>query len=184
MATDHNDDAPPANEEPSTLTKRLDAWNQARLDEHVSTEIQRLRKRGNVTLAEWMESNSWEREHLYPALTDEALAHVVEHNLKNCFRRSVPSSTYEDALSQHLAPLMLERFKAMRAVLKSVPAELAKEHAGALKDAYARGRCEAIEEAAQAVASLPRGTWGDERGERSPWPVAVAAIRSLTGGQS
>ena len=45
--------------------------------------------------------------------------------------------------------------------------------------AYAKGRSDAFEEAAGAVGCLPRGTWGDQRGERSPWPEAVAAIRAL-----
>lgn len=36
------------------------------------------------------------------------------------------------------------------------------------------------ERVAQVVEALPAGTWGDEGGERSPWPVAARAIRQST----
>lgn len=36
-----------------------------------------------------------------------------------------------------------------------------------------------IEECARAVEALPEGTWGDESGERCPWPIAARAVRAL-----
>lgn len=159
MSTAHDDDAPPA----SPIKNALARLNQERLDKHVRPEIQALVKRGKITLDEWMgmRANSWEFEHMYSALTDEALAHVVEHNLKNCFRRSVPSATYEDALSQHLAPLMLARWNAARAALDLATNELGALHASGVKaaeDAYARGRREAVEEAIKVL-----GEWTANR---------------------
>jgi hypothetical protein len=66
--------------------------------------------------------------------------------------------------------------RATRAALKSVPVELAREHASALKDAYARGRREAIEEAAQAAESCSGGD------HETPARVVIAAkIRRLLG---
>lgn len=36
-----------------------------------------------------------------------------------------------------------------------------------------------LERAARAVEALPAGTWGDETGERSPWPLAAAVVRGV-----
>lgn len=56
------------------LGKWLASKAQSDLDEHVRPEIQALAKRGNVTPAEVAELriNSWEWEHLIPAMNDEA----------------------------------------------------------------------------------------------------------------
>ena len=83
------------------------------LDKHVRHEIQALVKRGNITLEERaaLRCNSWEWEHVYPALTDEALLAAVEHNLTNCARAPRPCTTYDEALSNILAPLVVERWK-------------------------------------------------------------------------
>lgn len=128
-----------------------------RLDEHVRQEIQDLAKRGNVTLEEYkaLRCNSWEWEHLYTSLTDEALIYAIEHNLKNCYPKSSPCATYTDALAAILAPEMLKRWREMTERWKA-----AVDRAGSFivqrntaeadaQDAYARGRREAIEEAAK-----------------------------------
>lgn len=47
--------------------------------------------------------------------------------------------------------------------------------------AYERGKKEEREACAKAVEALPRGTWGDESGERCPWPIAARAIRERQG---
>jgi hypothetical protein len=41
------------------------------------------------------------------------------------------------------------------------------------------GRNQVIDECIQALRALPEGTWGDESGERSPWPLAIEAVESL-----
>lgn len=90
------------------------AFIQAKLDEHVRPEVQAIVKRGNITLAEWQEmrGNSWEFEHMYTSLDDEAFAYAVEHNLKNCAQRERPCVTYDEACTNILAPELLKRFLA------------------------------------------------------------------------
>ena len=129
MSTPH-DDAPPAHEpdclppEPcvcaglrgtdgNPIKDALARLTQEWLDKHVRHEIQALVKRGNITLEERaaLRCNSWEWEHVYPALTDEALLAAVEHNLTNCARAPRPCTTYDEALSNILAPLVVERWK-------------------------------------------------------------------------
>ena len=63
---------------------KIAEYLQAKLDEHVRPEVQALVKRGNITLEEWMtfRGNSWEFEHMYCALDDEAFAYAVEHTLR------------------------------------------------------------------------------------------------------
>ena len=45
--------------------------------------------------------------------------------------------------------------------------------------AYERGKKEEREACAKAVEALPRGTWGDESGERCPWPIAARAWQRI-----
>lgn len=51
-----------------------------------------------------------------------------------------------------------------------------------ISEAYAEGKkdgaAEEREACARAVEKLPEGTWGDERGQVSPWSEAAAAIRA------
>lgn len=104
---------------------QLRAWAEARQaewDSHVRPEVRALGARGNVTLDEWevlgaQGMNSFERETLYPALADEALAKVVEYCLSQCgqTRRPYrPASTYDDAMITVFAPLLLERLRGRR----------------------------------------------------------------------
>lgn len=113
-----------------SMSDAISRLYQSRLDEHVRPEIQALVKRGHITLDEYknLRCNSWEWDHVHGALDDEALVYAVEHNLKNCFPKSHPCTTYSDSLAAIFAPELLRRFKANR-------------------DAYAKGRREAIEEA-------------------------------------
>ena len=78
----------------------------ADLDQYVRPEIQALAKRGNVTPAEVAELriNSWEWEHLTPAMNDEALVALVER--------------YNEAVGL-FAPELLRRFK--RLISKDEP---------------------------------------------------------------
>ena len=89
----------------------------APLDEHVRPEVQALAKRGNITLAEYgqFRGNSWEHEHIVPALNDEAFAHYAAHNLLNCSRHPRPFSTYGEACSGLMAPELLRRWHEARA---------------------------------------------------------------------
>jgi hypothetical protein len=102
---------------PDRSSSRLSEWltkkAQEALDEHVRPEIQALAKRGNVTPAEVAElrCNSWEWEHLVPAMNDEALVGRVEHALANCGRHRRPFLTYNEAVEGLYAPELLRRFK-------------------------------------------------------------------------
>lgn len=95
------------------IGKWLEKARAADLDQYVRPEIQALAKRGNVTPAEVAELriNSWEWEHLTPAMNDEAFVARVEHALKNCSPRGYPSRSYDDAVYGLYAPELLKRFK-------------------------------------------------------------------------
>lgn len=91
-------------------------------DSHVGSDIRALIERGNVTPAELAElrMNSWEREALVPAMTDEALAGQFEYTLNNCsIQWSRPCSTYDEALVALFAPELLKRFKVLGAAIES-----------------------------------------------------------------
>ena len=100
----------------SKIGKWLAQKVQADLDEHVRPEIQALVKRGNVTPAETAElhCNSWEWEHLTPAMNDEAFVARVEHALANCGHLKRPFTTYNEAVEGLYAPELLRRFKRLR----------------------------------------------------------------------
>lgn len=82
---------------------------------HIREEIQKLRKRGNVTLPELkkLSLNMWEREHLYPVLSDAALVYVIERCQKQIHDSNPyePAVTYQDGLLHRLLPELKERFK-------------------------------------------------------------------------
>jgi hypothetical protein len=70
-------------------------WNS-----HIKPEIRALIERGNITIPEWenLRMNSWEQEEIVPAMSDELLARVIRHTLKNCNWRRKPATTYDEAL--------------------------------------------------------------------------------------
>lgn len=82
-------------------------------EDMIRPEYKELRERGNITPEEWedIRANSWEFEHLYPALTDQALVNVVRHQLKNAQpkRGSGPCITYDESLIHNMIPLLCER---------------------------------------------------------------------------
>jgi len=84
--------------------------------EMIRPEIRDLASRGNVTWAEYdaLLMNSWEREALHPALTDEALICLLETiMLPNCSTdRSKPAVTYNDAVINNFVPELIKRLKA------------------------------------------------------------------------
>jgi len=86
------------------------------LNEHVRPEYQALAKRGNITPAEVAElhANSWEWEHLIPAMNDEAFVERMEHAIANCGHHKRPYSTYNEAVEGLYAPELLRRFKLMQ----------------------------------------------------------------------
>lgn len=98
---------------PSKVGKWLAEKAQESLDEHVRPEIQVLAKRGNVTPEEVAEirCNSWEWEHLIPAMNDEAFIARMEHAVKNCGYYKRPYTTYNEAVEALYAPELLRRFK-------------------------------------------------------------------------
>jgi hypothetical protein len=49
-----------------------------------------------------------------------------------------------------------------------------------MREARKQGAAEMQDRAIAALRALPDGTWGDERGEMSPWPDAIAAVKALT----
>lgn len=67
---------------------------------------------GTLTPDDWegVRANTPGFESLYPKLNNEALAYVVEHNLKNCFELGLPG-TYPYALQHVLIPLLLKRLR-------------------------------------------------------------------------
>jgi hypothetical protein len=70
---------------------------------------------------------------------------------------------------------------------KAVLAELMSDNCSAVLRAAARlmraareqGAAEMRKQVIAALRALPDGTWGDERGEMSPWPDAIAAVEAL-----
>jgi len=116
--------------EDSYISKRLSEWCQRRLDQHVKPEIQALAKRGRVTLAEVLElrCNSWEWEHLVPAMTDEAFEHAVQHAISNCARAPSPCSTYDESIATLLGPELLRRFQNLRVTSERMARALMSDH--------------------------------------------------------
>lgn len=86
---------------------------------HVRPEIQELANRGNVTYTEYrdLRMNSWEQEHIWPALTDAALVAIIKgHILPHCSPKSRPSRpciTYDESLIHLFMPTLLDRFEKM-----------------------------------------------------------------------
>lgn len=48
-----------------------------------------------------------------------------------------------------------------------------------MRAAREQGAAEMRKQVIAALRALPDGTWGDERGEMSPWPDAIAAVEAL-----
>ena len=100
-----------ANVEPHVLYKQVLA-NASNISDSVRA---RLRRPDPIDWNEWQSTsaNSYEREHLIPRLTDEALATYLEkHILPNCQRVRMPAS-YDEALPGYLE-LLLKRFKRLQ----------------------------------------------------------------------
>jgi hypothetical protein len=111
-------------------TSRLGDWlkrrAQAELDKHVRHEIQMLVKRGQITRAEVekLRCNSWEWEHLVPALDDHAFVLQLEHAFANCGHHKRPYASYNEAVEGLFAPELLKRFKGnVEALSRSVMRE-------------------------------------------------------------
>ena len=117
------DDTKPTIDDAHRIERTLREHYQRKLDEHVRPEIQALAQRGDVTLSEVkaLRCNSWEWEHLYPAMTDEAFAESVQHSLNNCARGPSPCRSYDEAVVNVFAPELLRRFQAMVKAFGSVP---------------------------------------------------------------
>lgn len=82
--------------------------------EHIGDDIEALIERGNITEAEDAElrCNSYERQAMVPALTDEALLWRMRHCVANCFfSQRVPASTYNKALGTVYVPELIARFE-------------------------------------------------------------------------
>lgn len=78
----------------------------------IRPEVRALVKRGNVTLEEWQtfRGNSWEMEAIVQVLTNEALAHVVQHWVTNSRLPGMrPFTTYNEAVIGLLVPLLVKR---------------------------------------------------------------------------
>lgn len=100
----------------STFMTEYAARQRAEWDSHVRPEIRALAERGNVTWDEWqvLRANSYERETLYLALTDDALIRLTEYCLSQCqfeVRANRPAATYDDAVLGVLLPLVLQRLR-------------------------------------------------------------------------
>lgn len=94
--------------------KSLVAKRRAERMSHIRPEIQELASRGDVTWDEYsaLRMNSYEREFLYPSLTDDALVRLVDTViLPNCSRPRSPASTYDESLVGNFVPLLLQRLK-------------------------------------------------------------------------
>lgn len=48
-----------------------------------------------------------------------------------------------------------------------------------MREAREQGAAEMRERVIATLRALPDGTWGDERGECSPWPDAIDAVKAL-----
>ena len=87
--------------------------------QHIRAEILSLCERGDVEYQEYQEyeqlrMNSFEREFLYPYMTNDCLITVIEnHILPNCrdVNRFMPAVTYDDSLIKSFVPLLLSRLK-------------------------------------------------------------------------
>lgn len=95
---------------------------QESLDEHIRPEIQALAKRGNITPVEVAEirCNSWEWEHLIPAMNDEAFVAYMENAIKNCGWHKRPYGSYNEAVEGLYAPELLRRFKLIEQSARSL----------------------------------------------------------------
>lgn len=110
----------------SKLGRWLEREAQYALNEHVKPEIQALAKRGNITPAEVVEirCNSWEWEHLVPAMNNEAFVARMEHAIKNCGWHKRPYGSYNEAVEGLYAPELLKRFTLVADVLEAIRGEL------------------------------------------------------------
>jgi hypothetical protein len=80
----------------------------------IRPEFRELAERGNITVEEYekIRCNSYERDLLIPALTDEAFEKEVQRTLDNCTPpRGSPVSTYDEAMIGLYGPELLKRFR-------------------------------------------------------------------------
>ncbi len=83
------------------------------MKDRISPEVTALLLRGNVTSVEWkaLVINAYEREALYPALTNEALIEEAKIIAAGTARIRNPATTYEEAAYGVILPLIIERLK-------------------------------------------------------------------------
>lgn len=77
--------------------------------------VEDLARRGEVTFAEYaVPLNSYEREVLLPALTNDLFIEVTEYSLRNCAEplHGRPTVTYDESVIDRYAPEALRRLKA------------------------------------------------------------------------
>lgn len=82
------------------------------MDELIGQEVQELARRGQVTWAEMdRPMNGYERDHLLPALTDDAFLRMFVHCAKNVAwcGRSAGTATYDYAVPMKYAPEAVRR---------------------------------------------------------------------------
>ena len=91
-------------------------------EDHIRDEIWELRdrieenERGPIGPDEYSEMvlNTWEREHLFPVLSDKALAERLEYYLSQCGKQPTKyecAESYNESVLYRLAPELLRRFK-------------------------------------------------------------------------
>lgn len=91
-------------------------WFKARSQRFASLvrpAIRKLIDRGNITSEEFrsLRMNSYERDAMVPALSDEALLVVTEYALGQASRIPSPATTYENAIVGLYAPELLKRLR-------------------------------------------------------------------------
>jgi hypothetical protein len=91
-------------------------------EEHIRQEVWDLREaieeeeRDPIGPDEFSEMvlNTWEREHLFPVLSNEALIERLEYYLSHCGKQPTKyecATTYNEAVLYRLAPELVDRLK-------------------------------------------------------------------------
>lgn len=81
-------------------------------DTYIRKEIRELIERGSITVEEneSIACNSYERQAMIPALTNEAFLKQMRYCLGQCGYVATPATTYDDAIKGVYAPELLKRF--------------------------------------------------------------------------
>lgn len=109
------------------IYKKMLPWRKHFFSTQSKPEVLKVIERGNVTLDEYLilcdafGTNSYERELIYNAMTDEALTRITESLMRQIAPYSYykPASTYEELVLHILVPELIKRLQDAKSTVSS-----------------------------------------------------------------